>query len=131
MIPGTSKKLSKYGPGDLLFITKMLQNIQENLWNHPGQILFLSIWDSQISKIFENMYVLGTTFVCVVFRLFFSSVFVCGNLCTYLKKNYHSCHQLLPHHHEDRPNHHHQRYSPHLRHGELHRTTPSQTGLGA
>ena len=30
MIPGTSKMLSKYGPGDLLTITKMAQKIQEN-----------------------------------------------------------------------------------------------------
>ena len=45
MIPGTSKILSKSGPGTLLTITKMLQKIQEKLWNHPGKILFMSIWD--------------------------------------------------------------------------------------
>ena len=38
MILGTSKIWSKSGPGDLLIITKMLQKIQEKLWNHPGKI---------------------------------------------------------------------------------------------
>ena len=45
MIPGTSKILSKSGPGTLLIITKMLQKIQEKLWNHPGKMLFMSILD--------------------------------------------------------------------------------------
>ena len=53
MILGTSKIWSKSGPGDLLIITKMLQKIQEKLWNHPGKILFMSIWDSQNSKKFS------------------------------------------------------------------------------
>ena len=47
MIPGNSKIWSKSGPGDLPAITKMLQNIQEQLWNHPGKILSMSIWDSE------------------------------------------------------------------------------------
>ena len=51
MISGTSKILSKSGPGDLLIITKMLQKIQEKLWNHPGNILSMSILDL---KKFEN-----------------------------------------------------------------------------
>ena len=51
MIPGTSKKLSKSGPGTLRIITKMLQKIQENRWNHLGKILCLSICDIEI---FEN-----------------------------------------------------------------------------
>ena len=45
MIPGTSKILSKSGLQHLLTITKMLQKIQEKLWNHPGNILSMSIWD--------------------------------------------------------------------------------------
>ena len=45
MILGTSKIWSKSGPVDLLIITKMLQRIQEQLWNHPGNILSMSIWD--------------------------------------------------------------------------------------
>ena len=53
MILGTSKIWSKSGPADLLTITKMAQNIQEKLWNHPGQILFMSIWDSQNSENFS------------------------------------------------------------------------------
>ena len=53
MILGTSKNWSKSGPGDLLIITKMLQKIQEKLWNHPGKILYLSIWVIKKSKIFE------------------------------------------------------------------------------
>ena len=51
MIPGTSKILSKSGLQHLLTITKMLQKIQEKLWNHPGNILSMSIWDI---KNFEN-----------------------------------------------------------------------------
>ena len=51
MILGTSKIWSKSGPGGLLTITKMLQKIQEKVWNHPGKILFLSIWDIIFSKI--------------------------------------------------------------------------------
>ena len=45
MIPGTSKILSKSGLQHLLTITKMLQKIQEKLWNHPGNILSMSILD--------------------------------------------------------------------------------------
>ena len=67
MIPGTSKILSKSGPGTLLIITKMLQKIQEKLWNHLGKILCLSIWDIQNFDFFRNLYVLGTS----VFRFFF------------------------------------------------------------
>ena len=39
MIPGTSKILSKSGLQHLLIITKMLQKIQEKIWNHLGKIL--------------------------------------------------------------------------------------------
>jgi len=53
MIPGTSKILSKSGPGTLLTITKMLQKIQEKLWNHPGKVLFMSIWDIKKSENFS------------------------------------------------------------------------------
>ena len=47
MIFGTSKIRSKSGPGYLLIVTNMLQKIQDKLWNHPGNILFLSIWASK------------------------------------------------------------------------------------
>ena len=50
MIPGTSKILSKSGLQHLLTITKMIQRIQEKIWNHPGKILFMSIWDSKKSE---------------------------------------------------------------------------------
>ena len=68
MIPGTSKILSKSGPGDLLTITKMLQKIQEKygiilkkyyffisqlsgtskisqIWTHQTPIFFDYFWD--------------------------------------------------------------------------------------
>ena len=64
---GTSKNWSKYGRVDLLTITKMLQRIQEQLWNHPGKILFLSIWTSENFEHFRNLYVLGTRFFYFVF----------------------------------------------------------------
>ena len=32
------------------YYTKMLQKIQENLWEHPGKILFLQIWTSKNRK---------------------------------------------------------------------------------
>ena len=48
------RKLGQSARVDLLFITKMLQTIQEQLWNHPGNILFMSIWDSKIKK-FEKV----------------------------------------------------------------------------
>ena len=78
MIPGTSKILSKSGPGTLRIITKMLQ-IQEQLWNHPGKILFWSIWNSQKFEKIRNLYVLGTRcfllfdcfWTCLEFLVFF------------------------------------------------------------
>ena len=73
MISGTSKMLSKPGPGDLLTITKMLQNIQENM-EASWKILFLLIWDSQNFENVRKMYVLGTT--CFdLFDSFFVFVF--------------------------------------------------------
>ena len=66
MISGTSTILSKSGPVDLLIITKMLQRIQEKLWNHPGEILFMSIWDSK-KRFFREMYVRGIIFVSICF----------------------------------------------------------------
>ena len=76
MIPGTSKSWSKSGPGTLRIITKMLQKRQEKIWNHPGKILFLSIWDIIFFENFRNLYVLGTRFS---FFLFFSN-----NICGYI-----------------------------------------------
>ena len=72
--------LSKFGPVDLLTITKMAQPIQENLWNHPGNILFMSIWESTKFENFRNMCVLGTQLSVFSFCLFafvFSLLFVC------------------------------------------------------
>ena len=69
MISGTSKIWSKSGPGDLRIITKMLQELQEKLWHHPGKILVLSIWDIKFFENFRNLYVLGT--MCVFSSFFF------------------------------------------------------------
>ena len=69
MISGTSTIWSKSGPVALLIITKMLQTIQEKLWNHPGTILFMSIWDSTKIEHFRNIYVIGTVFS--VFRFLY------------------------------------------------------------
>ena len=55
MIPGTSKILSKSGLQHLLTITKMLQKIQEKIWNHLGNILSMSILDI---KQFEKFLIL-------------------------------------------------------------------------
>ena len=76
MIPGTSKILSKSGPGTLRIITKMLQKIQEKIWNHLLKILFLSIWDIKMFENVRNLYVLGTSFfdffsICFRFLLGF------------------------------------------------------------
>ena len=43
MISGTSKILSKSGPVALLIITRMLQKIQEELWDHPGKIIYVNL----------------------------------------------------------------------------------------
>ena len=56
MILKTSKKSTKYGPSDPVFITKILQKIQEQLWEHPWEILFLHIWDSEILKNGRSVY---------------------------------------------------------------------------
>ena len=59
MILGTSKTWSKSGPADLLTITRIAQRIQEKY----GIILepyYLCQYGTQKSKIFEQMYVLGT-----------------------------------------------------------------------
>ena len=45
--------LSKYGHVDLLIITIFSTNTRK-IWNHPGNILFLSIWDSKNRFFFEN-----------------------------------------------------------------------------
>ena len=70
MIPGTSKILSKSGLQHLLTITKMLQKIQEKLWNHPGNILSMSIWDIKNFENFRNLYVLCTRFFRFRFFVF-------------------------------------------------------------
>ena len=68
MISGTSKIWSKPGPVDLPIITKMSQNIQEQLWNPLGKIWFSSIWDAFFFGNFRNMYVLGTHDFCYFCR---------------------------------------------------------------
>ena len=64
VIWGTSKIWSKSGPVDLLSITKMLQKIREQLWEHPGNIYIYMFCQFGTHKIlfflFGNMYVLGT-----------------------------------------------------------------------
>ena len=70
MILGTSKIWSKYGPVDLLILTKMLQRIQEKWWNHPGKY-DLCQYGTQKIEHFREMYVLGT--MCFVL---FCSCFV-------------------------------------------------------
>ena len=68
MISGTSKIWSKSGPGELRIITKMAQEIQEKIWNHPGKILSMSIWDSkQFGSFQEN--------VCPMYNIFFDLLF--------------------------------------------------------
>ena len=47
MIAGTSKKSTKSGPSDPVFINKMFQRIQEKLSEHP--------WKSDNSKIMEGL----------------------------------------------------------------------------
>ena len=56
MISGTSKILSKFGPVDLLTITRMARTIQEKLWNHPGNILLFRIWGSE--NVFSSFQIL-------------------------------------------------------------------------
>ena len=85
MISGTSKTWSKSGPGALLNITKLAQRIQEKLWNRPGKILFMSIWDSHVFENVRKLYVLCTIFV----RLSFCCVFCfVGNLGTSFENNF-------------------------------------------
>ena len=76
MIPGTSKILSKYGPGTLLIITKNAskntRKIMESSWKYN---IFVNM-DFKKLKFSEQMYVLGTSFVFA---------FVCENLSTYFK----------------------------------------------
>ena len=40
--------------------------IQETLWNHPGKISFMSIWDPKKFENVRKMYVLGTICFCFV-----------------------------------------------------------------
>ena len=81
MISGTSKICSKFGPVDLLSITKRLQRIQDKLWNHPGKYDICQSGTQQISKSFEKMYVSGTT--CVEFR--FVVIVFCEQMSTYVE----------------------------------------------
>ena len=63
MIPGTSKILSKSGPGDPLnYYQNALKNTRK-IWNHPGKILFMSILDSQNSENFSILDPPNTYFV--------------------------------------------------------------------
>ena len=63
MISGTSKIWSKSGPGDLLIITKMLQKIQEKLWNHLGKYYCCQSGTSKIRQFSES--------VCPGYQIFF------------------------------------------------------------
>ena len=73
MIPGTSKILSKSGPGDLLIITKMLQKIQEKYGIILEKYYFVNMGLKNFEN-FRNLYVLGT--ICFrFFRLFRFFVF--------------------------------------------------------
>ena len=49
MISGTSKKSSKYGPSDPVFITKIFQTLQENILEHPWTyyLSYPTIWNSE------------------------------------------------------------------------------------
>ena len=62
MILGTSKILSKSGPGTLRIITKMLQKIQENYGIIMENIIFVNMGHQN----FRNLYVLGTRFYSIV-----------------------------------------------------------------
>ena len=72
MVPGTVKISSKSGPVDFLAITKMLQKIQENLRNHPGQILFLSNWGLKKVEQFREH-------VCPRYKVFHFRLAFCEN----------------------------------------------------
>ena len=85
VISGTSTKLSKSRPGDLLSITKTAQRYKTNYGIILERILFISIWDSKIDFVRE-MYVLGTICFdvfsfCVRFRFLWK-------LVTYVEKNF-------------------------------------------
>ena len=75
MILGTSKIWSKYGPVDLLTITKMLQNIQEKY----GTVLdkYYLCQSGTQKNVFFLMYVLGTISGFRLFEMF------CENVSTY------------------------------------------------
>ena len=51
MSSGTSILLSKSGPVGLRTITKMLQNIKEKLWEHPGKYNLWKYVTREIEKI--------------------------------------------------------------------------------
>ena len=65
MILGTSKILTFFGPIIGYFwalgpcisgfsYTKLLQKILESIWEHLEKILFLHVWQSNFSKVFER-----------------------------------------------------------------------------
>ena len=55
MISGTTKNVTKSRPSDPVFITKILQKIQEHLKEQPWNILFLHIWEYEILKVLEGL----------------------------------------------------------------------------
>ena len=82
MIPGTSKTSLKLDPinGQIwtrapriysFYYTKILQNILESIWEHPGQILSLEIWQSKFRK-FSKLRVQHTFMFMLSFKWFFS-----------------------------------------------------------
>ena len=76
MIPGTSKILSKSGPGDLRIITKMLQKIQEKYGIILGTYYFVNMGHQIVRKFSKS--------VCPryqMFSMFFDFVFWCFWIC--------------------------------------------------
>ena len=68
MISGTSKIWTKSGPVDLVIITKMLQNIQENMESSWKHIIFTNLGRKKSKKIRTN--------ACHVYKFFVLCVFL-------------------------------------------------------
>ena len=70
MLLGTLKIVSKSGPVEFLIITNMVQNIQEQLWNHPGKY-YLCKYGTQTNWKNKQMY-----FPCTMLFLIFCISFL-------------------------------------------------------
>ena len=53
MISGPTKNVTKSGPSDPVFITKICQKYKK-IWERPGQILNYNIWEDGVSYFFES-----------------------------------------------------------------------------